>query len=146
MALPWLIGVAVAAGAAAAFSDTCRECGDRFFSSDYGKYCSRYCRDKARAREERARREREKEEKLNKLKNNITKQEKELQNYIENQKNIFKEQFNVEIDFDDDYNLSILEYSNEQIRRKERIKALEKEAQELSEVISILKDKRDAVS
>jgi len=141
MALPWLIGAAAVAGAAALFKETCKECGDTFYSSDCSKYCDYCCEE----RRERKLAEKKKTE-LNTLKKEITNKEQNLENYIQNQKEFFREKFDIEIDFDEDYNISILEYSNEQEKRKNRIKALEKEAQELSEVISILKDKRDAIN
>jgi len=142
MALPWLIGAAAVAGAAALFKETCKECGDTFYSSDCSKYCDYCCEERREARRERQRVERERREKEEKEKNQKLGL---IEIYKNNKLEFFQNEYNIDIEFNRS-DISIIRKSPTQENRVKQIKSLEEESKELSEVISILKDKRDAVS
>jgi len=134
MALPWIIGPAIVVGIAAATKKNCDECGDAYWSSDYGSYCSSYCRNKARERRERKelrRRERERQRAY---------KTQEIKDYKDNRREYFRNQYGAYINFNKD----ILNIEREPSFIK-KAKSLESQVKELDEVIAILERKKSAI-
>jgi hypothetical protein len=145
MTLPWIIGAAVAAvaavaaGVAAATKKNCDECGDAYWSSDYGSYyCSEECREEAKAR--RKRKKIEKEAKRKERKRKKVYKIQEIIDYKNNRKAYFKNQYDAYISFD----IDTLNIEREPSFIK-KAKSLESQVKELDEVIAILERKKSAI-